>query len=249
MKIGAALSGGFVKGVAHLGFLKALETKGLAPSFVAGSSAGALVGAFYCAGFSVEESLKVAKSLSWKGLARPSFKGGFFKLEGLYKLLKKFFGDKTIEELPIPLAVVVVNLRTLKAEVKREGPLADLVVASCSVPPLFAPWKVGTEYYADGGLRNCLPAEVPKACGVEVNVCCSVNGYTYDFNPDSLAEVAVRSSLATVLENQESRLRYCDIIVNLTLEGSPLDFDMVESFFNQGYEQTLKQIEGKLPWP
>ncbi|WP_456435595.1 patatin-like phospholipase family protein [Thermovibrio ammonificans] len=248
MRIGATLSGGFVKGVAHIGFLEALEYKGIPPSFVAGSSAGALVGALYSFGLSTKKILEIAKGLSWKDLARPSLKGGLFKLEGLYSILKEIVGDARIEELPLPFGLAVVNLRTLKVEFKREGPLADLVVASCSVPPLFSPWKVGGDYYADGGLRNCLPAEMAKAAGVEFNVCCSVNGYTYAFNPNSLLDVAVRASLATVIENQETRERYCDIIVNLSLEGNPLSFDMVELFYRTGYDETLKTLEGGVPW-
>ncbi len=242
-KVGVTLSGGFVKGAAHIGFLKALEYKGISPSFIAGSSAGALVGFLYAFGLSLEKIAEIGKNLSWRKLAKPHFKGGLFKLEGLYSILVKLTGNPDLSELKIPFAPVVVNLKTLKVEVKREGPSADLVVASCSVPPLFAPWKVGNNFYIDGGVRNCLPAEVAKSSGVEINICSNVNTVTENFNPDSTTEVLERSSIASVVENQSWRLRYCDIIVNHQILYSPFDFSRFEDLIDIGFKGTLEELK------
>lgn len=242
-RIGITLSGGFVKGAAHIGFLKALEYKGISPSFIAGSSAGALVGFLYSYGFSPEKIAEIGKNLSWKKLARPLFKGGLFSLKGLYDLLNELTGNPDISELKIPFAAVVVNLKTLKVEVKREGPSADFVVASCSIPPLFSPWKVENNYYVDGGIRNCLPAEVVKASGVEVNICSNVNTSVEEFSPESIINVMERTSLANVLENQSWRLNYCDIIINHRIPNSLFDFSNFEYFVEAGFEGTLKEIE------
>ncbi|GIV44770.1 MAG: hypothetical protein KatS3mg035_1893 [Bacteroidia bacterium] len=59
MKIGIALSGGGARGFAHLGVLKALEEIGIQPHMISGVSAGAIGGAFYCYGYSPEETLKI----------------------------------------------------------------------------------------------------------------------------------------------------------------------------------------------
>jgi len=243
MKVGATLSGGFLRGAAHIGFLKALEYKGFPPSFVCGASAGAVVGVLYCAGYSPDEILEMAKSTSWRKLASPSFRGGLFKLEGLYRELLNLIGDVDIKELKIPFGLTVVNLRTLKTEFKTEGHAPSLVVASCSIPPAFAPWKVGRDYYIDGGTRNCLPAEMAKAAGVELNICSNANTPTEDYSPTSLTGVALRCSLAGVLENQSWRLSYCDIIVNHSLPPDSFDFEKVEELAQAGYEATLKAIE------
>ncbi len=242
-KIGVTLSGGFVKGAAHIGFLKALEYKGVSPSFIAGASAGALVGFLYACGFSPEKILEIGKGLSWRKLVRPCFRGGVFRLEGLYSLLRELTGCLDLSELKIPFAVVVVNLKTLKLEVKREGPALDFVVASCSIPPLFAPWKVGGSYYVDGGIRNCLPAEVVKSSGVDVNICSNVNVLPEKYEPQSFTGVLERVSLANVLENQGWRLNYCDIIVNHQTSHSPFDFSSFEKLVDSGFEVTLREIE------
>jgi NTE family protein len=248
MRVGVTLSGGFVRGIAHGGFLKALEYKGIVPSFVAGSSAGALVGALYCAGYSPDEILSLAKSYSWRNLASLSLKGGLFKLDGLYQELVKLVGKIDLSELKIPFGLTVVNLKTLKLEFKLKGELPALVVASCSIPPLFSPWEVEGKLYADGGLRNCLPAELAKAHGVEINLCSNVNVPSRDFNPDSILEVSLRASLAGVIENQERRLSYCDIIVNHYISQSPFSFKGIEESFNTAYRETLRVLEEE-KWP
>ena len=242
-RIGVTLSGGFVKGAAHIGFLKALEYKGLSPSFIAGSSAGALVGFLYAYGLSLKEITEIGETLSWRKLAKPHFKGGLFKLEGLYSLLVELTGNPDLSELKIPFAPITVNLTTLKVEVKREGPSADWVTASCSVPPLFSPWKVGNSYYIDGGVRNCLPAEVTKSAGVEINICSNVNTAAGNFNPESIIEVLERSSVAGIIENQSWRLNYCDIIVNHQIPYSPFDFSKLKDLIDIGFKNTLEELE------
>ncbi len=242
-RIGITLSGGFVKGAVHIGFLKALEYKGISPSFITGVSAGALVGFLYSYGFSPDKIAEIGKQLSWKKIARPYFKGGLFTLKGLHNFLTRITGNPDISELKIPFAVIVVNLKTLKVEVKRHGPSVDFVIASCSIPPIFSPWKVGVNYYIDGGVRNCLPAEVTKVSGVELNICSNVNTTTENFYPESITNVLERTSLANVLENQSWRLNYCDIIINHQIQHSPFDFSNFEKFIEFGFKGTLKEIE------
>ena len=248
MKIGVTLSGGFVKGVAHIGFLKALEEKGIVPSVVSGASAGAVVGLLYCAGYSPEKIFELAKNTKWRELAKPCLRGGFFKLSGLEERLRELLGNITFSELTIPLTVTVVNLKTLKVEFINDGDVVKATVASCSAPPLFAPVKIGKNYYADGGIRNCLPAEAPKVFGCSINICSNANAPSKKFNPNSILDVSLRASLAGILENQEPRHRYCDITVSYTFDCSQFDFSNVEKFFAEGYEKTLKAIEGFEKW-
>ncbi len=248
MRVGVTLSGGFVKGAAHIGFLKALEYKGLVPSFVCGASAGAVIGALYCAGYSPDKILEIAREISWRKLASPSLKGGLFKLDGLYRELKRLIGEIDLKDLKIPFGLTVLNLKTLKVEFKREGRAPDLVTASSSIPPFFSPWEVDGNYYADGGIRNCLPAEMAKGYGVDLNICSNANTDIKEFSPNSIINVSLRVSLAGVLENQERRLNYCDIIVNHRPVGNPFNFELVEELVESAYRDTLKILEEKERW-
>ncbi len=243
MKIGITLTGGFVKGVAHIGFLKALEYKGLSPSFVSGTSAGAIIGALYCAGYSPEELIDIAKTLTWKDIASVSMKGGLFKLSGLRERLLSLLGDITFAELKVPFGLTVVDLKTLKTVYVTDGKLLDFIVASCSIPPLFSPWKINGRFYMDGGIRNCMPAEMAKVTGCDIVICSNVNVPPETINPESILETALGVSLAGVLENQERRIPYCDLLINHKLKGSRFDFSQVELFYEEGFKASLKALE------
>ncbi len=243
MKLGVALSGGFVKSLAHAGLLKAIDEAGLTVHAISGASSGSIVAALYAAGIKPDEMLEISKSLSWRKVAKPSLKGGIFSLEGLYDILMELLGELNVEELKIPFAATVVDIKTLKPKFLKEGRVADCVVASCSIPPLFSPWRVGSSYYVDGGIRNCLPSEFPLAMGCDVTLCSNVNVAPEDFDPKSLKDVSMRVGIAQLLENIEKREAYCDKLVNHSLRGSAYSFELSEEFFEVGYRNGLKSVE------
>ena len=96
MKIALVLSGGAVRGVAHIGVIKALEDLGFEISAISGVSAGALVGAFYCAGYTPEDMLKIVKSKQWLRYIKPKLpKLGFFFPDGRKKVSKRLLRSRT----------------------------------------------------------------------------------------------------------------------------------------------------------
>ena len=66
MRFGLALSGGGIRGVAHIGVLKALEEEGMVPSWIAGTSAGSIVAGLYAYGYSTQELVEIAVDLQPK---------------------------------------------------------------------------------------------------------------------------------------------------------------------------------------
>ena len=89
--IGLGLSGGGVRGISHLGVLKALNEAGIFPNQVSGSSAGAIVGAMYCQGYSPDEVLKIIIETNYFKLLRPAISWkGLFNLDSLAQLLKTY---------------------------------------------------------------------------------------------------------------------------------------------------------------
>ncbi len=139
----------------HLGVLRALEERGIRPTRISGVSSGALVGALWAAGHSSEVILEMVRRvpprahLSWRfPWGKPGF--GLFSLEGLIRLLEEYLPLR-MEDLPMPFSVGVVEARTEAPVLLETGPLAESVAASCAVPWLFAPQKVGEAVYADGG--------------------------------------------------------------------------------------------------
>lgn len=167
-KIGLVLSGGSVRGAAHLGVLEVLEREGIRPQCVVGVSAGAIGGATYCAGVPLEDMRRLALELRWTRLGRlvpPRL--GFFDSSKLESHLLEIIGPRTFDQLPIPLAVVAADLMREEVVVLREGPVARAVRASCALPCIFTPVEWEGRLLVDGGVLNNLPVSVVREMGAE----------------------------------------------------------------------------------
>ena len=86
---GLVLSGGGVRGMAHIGAIKALEKHGIFPTCIAGASAGAIVGAFYAAGYACEEILAFFHSTSLFSINKYAYrKPGLLDTDKFFKIFK-----------------------------------------------------------------------------------------------------------------------------------------------------------------
>ena len=112
LKVGLALSGGGARGFAHLGALKAFEEFGVKFDYVCGTSAGSLVGAFYCAGYSYSQIFELARNLKIKDIRTSKLVFVPSKTEKLEELITENLGDINIEDLKIPFSAVAVDLKT-----------------------------------------------------------------------------------------------------------------------------------------
>ena len=159
-QFGLVLSGGGVRGVAHIGLLQALKEKGLKPDMISGSSAGALVGALYGSGFSTEEMVQFFKNAplfewSYISLAKP----GFLDSEKYKGFFEDYFTSKTFEELSVDLFVMTTDLEKGASVVFDKGELIQPLIASASLPPVFSPVKINGRLFIDGGIMNNFPIE------------------------------------------------------------------------------------------
>jgi len=158
--VGLALSGGTAKSVAHIGVLAALDEAGIRVDCIAGTSGGAVVGAIYAAGFTVDELKAVAAALRWKDLARITWpRLGLLNNAGIERFLTELLGDLTFEELRIPLAIVATDLLIGEKVVFRKGRVAQAAMMSSSIPNVFEPVEQDGTLYSDGGLVEYLPVE------------------------------------------------------------------------------------------
>lgn len=166
-KIGIALSGGATLGTAHIGVLQVLEREGIRPDYVAGTSAGALVGALYCAGIPLDELEDLFLNLKWPGLVRLALKSplAVFDMSPMDDAITKKIGDINFEDLKIPFAAIGCDLMTGERVVLDAGPLAPAIRASASVPGMFVPVEVNERLLVDGGLVDNLPVAQVRAMG------------------------------------------------------------------------------------
>jgi NTE family protein len=139
--LGLALGGGAVLGAAHLGALRVLEERGLQPEFVAGTSAGALVGAAYAAGLSLDAIDALMREGRWHDVGRLTLSPrlGILDPRPLDETVAARVGVALIEDLPVAFGAVTTDLLTRQEVVLTRGSLARALRASIAIPGLFPP--------------------------------------------------------------------------------------------------------------
>ncbi|MCC6190742.1 MAG: patatin-like phospholipase family protein [Anaerolineales bacterium] len=165
-RLGLALGGGVARAPAHLGALAVLETAGVPIACVAGSSAGAIVGAIFCAGVTLARTQELVGTFNWWRIARPVWpRTGFVSFDRLETWLADLIGDIGFADLRLPFAVVATDLETGEPVILRDGPVARAVHASCAVPSFVEPVAVAGRLLGDGGVSNNLPVDATRALG------------------------------------------------------------------------------------
>ena len=166
--IGLALGGGFARGMAHIGVLKVLEEEGIPIRFIAGTSVGALIGASYCSGLSLEDLERVAHSCRFTTFARWTVsRYGFASNDRMVAFLNRTLKVKTFEELRIPLGVTATDFNTGQGVVFHSGSIIDPVRASCAYPGMFLPVEIRGRYLVDGMLSHPVPTRPLRDMGAE----------------------------------------------------------------------------------
>ena len=167
--VGLALSGGAVRGAAHVGVLQVLEREGIRPAIVAGTSVGALVGAAFAAGRDPGELSRIFHTIRWPKLTRISL-GRFMGLLDtgpIERVFGEIVGKDRIEALPTPFAAVACDLLTGEEVVFREGPVGRILRASAAVPGVFPPVELDDRLLVDGCVVNNLPIDVVRSMGAD----------------------------------------------------------------------------------
>lgn len=168
-KLGLALSGGGSRGSAHAGVLRALEAAGIVPDYIAGTSSGAIAGAFYAAGVSLARQMAFVEQLRWRSLRMLGMpRMGFFHSSEMERYLGRVLGNVRFEDLRVPLAVVATEFRTARPVIFRTGSVARALTASSAIPVVFSPVLDGESVLVDGGLTDNLPTQVCRGMGAEI---------------------------------------------------------------------------------
>lgn len=158
--VGIVLSGGGARGIGHLGILKVLEECGIKPSVISGTSAGAIVGAFYGAGFPPEEIINIIENHRFFHIAHMLFrKQGVFAMNAFESLFLKYFPNNNFEELQIPLYAAATDILKGETVYFHSGNLTQAIMASSCIPIIFQPMNFEDRLYVDGGVLNNFPVE------------------------------------------------------------------------------------------
>lgn len=246
--VGFALSGGFIKGFAHLGVMQALLEHDIKPDILSGVSSGALAGVFYADGNEPHKVLDYFAGHKFQDLTKLVIpKMGLFGLGEFIDFLKSNLKAKRLEDLKLPLIITATDLDHGKLVHFHKGDIAERVAASCCMPVLFAPVKIEGTHYVDGGLLMNLPVtSIRRICEkvVAVNVS-PLMAPKYKMN---IVSIALRSYNFMFRSNTFAEREKADLLIEpYNLGGySNRELERAEEIFMQGYDTANEILESML---
>lgn len=245
MKIGIVLSGGGIRGIAHLGVLKALKDKGLRISHITGTSAGAIAGALYANNVDPYESLKIFKRSQLLRLVRLALgRPGLLNLESTYSMFKEYLPHDSFEKLQIPLTITATNFFNGKLTYFNKGSLINKVLASSCIPGVFNPINIEGILYVDGGVLNNFPVETLVGnCDIIIGSSC--NHLPNVNQVRSIKHVIERAATLSVNHDMEEKKKLLNVLIEPKGLGETGIFEIskTEEIYWVAYEETLRKIE------
>lgn len=244
-KIGYALSGGFIKGFAHLGIMQALHEHGISPDILSGVSAGALAAAFYADGKEPYQIVELFEHHSFKELTTFSInKQGLLKLDSFIDFLNSNLQTRMIENLKIPTVITATDLDQGRIVSFRKGRIAERLAASCCMPILFAPLRINNTYYVDGGILMNLPVSpIRKTC--EKVIALNVDPLVADGYKKNVISIALRAYHFIFQANTLPQKALADLLIeSYGLEGySNRELEKAEEIFEKGYNTATELLD------
>lgn len=246
MNIGLVLSGGGMRGIAHVGAIKAMEEHGIYPNHIAGSSIGAIVGALYAYGYNWETMLEFFKKIQILDIKKYALnKPGFIDAEKFYGDFKTYLKGDNFNFLKKTLKITATNILNGRLEVFDSGELIKPILASAAFPGVFAPVKVNDNYYVDGGALNNFPVKLlKKSCDIIIGV------YVNGFNAISINDlkhshnVVERAFKLKTVKEDKTKFSDCDLVIYpkaLSKYGT-FDKKYLNEIFKIGYDATNKVL-------
>ena len=244
-KLGVALSGGGVKGFAHAGALQALEEFGYKPDIISGTSAGAVAGAFYVAGYTPREICDLFKNKSFTNFTQLTIPtAGFFNPNKFIDFLKAKIPYTNLEDLPIPMRVVASDLDQGQMMVFDKGPLPQRIMASSCVPIVFPPMVIDGVHYVDGGVFCNFPVDVirhdcEKVIGINVSPL-----FPSEYK-QHIVDIAMRAFNFMFRANTKEDGALCDVLVEMpeVLQYDMFDLTSIDEIYRVGYEETKRVLQ------
>ncbi len=229
--IGLALSGGAVRGIAHIAVLDVLEQEGVPIHAIAGTSAGSIVGALYCAGMPVSQIQRILLNTKWKDVLKFTVpRTGLISSDGIYRFMDNILPVKKFSALPLPFAAIATDLRSGEKVSITTGSIARAVQASCSLPVIFTPTEINRKALVDGGVSSQMPVRaVREQFGLAKVIAVNVNYRALELERfDNLVKIAMHLSALWASRNAREEEKLADVLIQVNAGGIPL-YDLSKS--------------------
>jgi NTE family protein len=193
-KIALVLGAGASKGFAHVGVIKILESNKIPIHMIVGTSVGSVVGSFYASGYDAFQLQKLSFAIEQGeivDLVLPE--NGFIKGEKLQEFVNKTVKNTPMEKLKIPFYAVAADVQSGQEVAFGKGNTGMAVRASCSIPGVFRPVKIGERMYVDGGVVSPVAVDVAKQFGADIVIAVDISAGGERAFPENTIETILRS--------------------------------------------------------
>ncbi len=238
-RIGVALGSGSAHGLAHVGVLRVLVERGLAPAVVCGTSSGAIVGALYASGLPIAQLDAVARSFDWQsstGLTWPS--RGLLSNAPLQRQVDAAVQGRRIEQMRVALGIVATDLLDGSRVLLRKGPTGAAVGASTAIPVLFEPVRMGERDLVDGSLSEPVPVDAAREMGAEFVVAVDVAYRPHDERPGGIAGMPFQMMHILVNALIAEQIRRADFVIRIDLHRLMLGKWDADTLIDEGARAT-----------
>lgn len=243
-KIGLALGSGGARGFAHIGVLKVLEEANITIDCIAGSSMGALVGAFYGCGYTPVQMEKMAMHFQRKYFLDFTVpKMGLIHGEKVKQLIRILTKGMKIEQLSPVLSIIATDLLKGEKVVFTTGDIATAVRASISIPGIFVPENVDGRLLVDGAVIDRVPVSEAKKMNADIVIAVDVSYFEVEPQVTSIFDVIMQSM--DIMEREMIRFREIesDIMIKpMITQFSSTAFKNVSLIIKQGEEEAKKKL-------
>ncbi len=213
-KIALVLGAGASKGFAHVGVLKILETNKIPIHLIVGTSVGSVVGSFYAYGLNAFELQRLSFSVEQKEIVDLTLPdNGFIKGEKLEEFVNKVVKNTPMEKLKLPFYAVATEIQNGQETVFGRGNTGQAVRASCSIPGVFRPVKIGDKFYVDGGVVSPVAVEAAKRLGADLVIAVDISASSERTPPANTIETLLQSINIMYSKLAAIQLSKADVVI------------------------------------
>jgi NTE family protein len=213
-KIALVLGAGASRGFAHIGVLKILESNKIPIHMIVGTSAGSFVGSLYAYGFNAFQLQKMSFSIERGDIVDLTIPdNGFVKGEKLEEYINTLLNNTPIEKLRIPFYAVATDIQNGQEVDFGRGNTGTAVRASCSIPGIFRPVKIGDRTYVDGGVVSPVAVDTAKRYGADFVIAVDLSSDIESNPPEGTIETILQSVSIMYSKLSSIQLSKADIVI------------------------------------
>jgi len=243
-RVGLALGGGFARGIAHVGVLRALEEYEIPVDFIAGTSVGALISTAYASGCSLDFMAEQGVHTRFSDFGRWKLsRRGMASNDRLEDYLHRFTSAKSFEEMKIPLAIVAVDILTGESVHFTKGEIGPALRASCAYPGLFIPVEYEGRCLVDGFLTETVPTPAAREMGADIVIAVHLEPGLLKSMPRNSIEVISRSFSIIQTRASDAWRKETDVLIEPNVHHVLWDeFARTPELIESGLDATRQAI-------